>query len=67
MSQERGRGRLKRYLNNQQMTANSFAIQNGLDPSVVYKVLRGENNVSLQLAAKIEEATDGFVDMKIWV
>lgn len=49
------------------ISANRLAIQNGIDPSLLSKLMRGEiKRMSMDMASKIERATDGDVPLTVW-
>jgi hypothetical protein len=58
---------LSAWLAAHKVSANRFAIQNGIDPSLLGKLLRGvPQRVSTDLTHKIARATNDGVPMSIW-
>lgn len=63
-----GPAELRKYLDEKNLTANRFALDNRLDPGLVRKLLRGDQQrVSVDMAEAIEEATEGAVSWRSWL
>lgn len=59
---------LKAYLDSTGQSISAFAREHRLDGSELSKLLRGERSrVSVEMAQKIQEATDGYVRWDMWV
>jgi hypothetical protein len=59
---------LRHWLDDHRTNANRFAIQNGIDPSVLGKLLRGTTRrMSVDLANKVERATSRGVPYEVWL
>ena len=52
---------LKEWLKTNSMTVTAFSDQIGMDYSAIYRILRGERGVSLEVALVIEYYTGGEV------
>lgn len=59
--------RFNAYLKTHDLTFRAFAVQVGVDPSIVSKLAAGKIRPSLLLAARIERATTGEVSAVGWV
>lgn len=65
---QRGIEALNAWLTPRKLSINRFAIQNGIDPSLLSKCMRGATRrISMDLAHKIERATGGAVPLTVWV
>lgn len=59
---------LKKWFAEHSTTPYRFAIDNSLDGSELSKILRGiRKTVSVEFAAKVEDATDGNVSIRSWI
>lgn len=64
----RGIAALNAWLELHKLSVNRFAIQNGIDPSLLGKVMRGAvKRMSVDLANKIDRGTRGEVPVSVWV
>lgn len=64
----RGIETLRAWFEAHKTNANRFAIQNGIDPSVLGKLMRGvTQRMSMDLANKIDRGTRGEVPYGIWL
>lgn len=64
----RGIEAFRTWLEAHNTNANRFAIQNGIDPSLLGKFMRGmTQRMSADLANKIDRGTRGEVPFAIWV
>ena len=53
--------KLSDYLERESLTASRFAAHLGVEPSTITRLINGERGCSLDLAIRIEHATDGEV------
>lgn len=59
---------LNEWLAAHEITGRKFALKIGYDPDEFVKLVQGKRKwVSVELAAKIEDATDGVVHMRLWI
>lgn len=59
---------LQKWLDTNKLSANRFAIQSGIDPSILGKLMRGKmRRVSVELAYLIEKGTSGAVKYTAWL
>ena len=61
--------KLRAFLTNHSLSIQRFCIAHGLDRIAVQRLLKGERGIRMgvELAADIEDATDGEVPMRAWV
>jgi len=59
--------RLEAYLSQQNLKQADFAKQVGVTPATVSRLIAGQLAPSLDLAARIEDATKRKVPMRSWV
>ena len=63
-----GAAELRRYLDATNLSISAFCRENKLDVSEISKMLRGERQrISVDMAGKIESATQGFVTWRSWI
>lgn len=55
---------IKEYLFRNNLTVKEFAFQLKISNSYLYQLINGDRKPSLKLALKIEECTQGDVDVK---
>lgn len=59
---------LKAWLEKHMISANRFALKCGLNQSEFHKLLSGKRvRVCVEMAAIIEDATDGEITMRMWI
>lgn len=60
---------LEQYISTTYPSVNAFAKTHGFDQSTISKLLRGErgSQMTVELAAAIERATEGVVKMHMWL
>lgn len=59
---------LKAWLKERGLSANRFALKCGLNQSEFHKLLSGQRmRVCVEMAAVIEDATDGEITMRMWI
>jgi transcriptional regulator with XRE-family HTH domain len=60
--------RIKARLARLGQSANQFARETKIDQSEFHKILNGKRlRVSVEFAAKMEDATEGEVHMRLWI
>jgi transcriptional regulator with XRE-family HTH domain len=55
---------IKEYLFRNNLTVKEFAFQLKISTSYLYQLISGDRKPSLKLAQKIEECTQGAIDVK---
>lgn len=58
----------KSWLDRHNLTIYQFALNNGIDPNNLRRIVNGQQTrVSLEAAARIEKGTNGTIPMDAWV
>ena len=57
---------LTEYLSDQSLKPTQFATSLGVEPSTIIRMVNGERRPSLDMALRIEEATEGKVTTRDW-
>ncbi|MBN7759475.1 helix-turn-helix transcriptional regulator [Nitratireductor aquimarinus] len=58
--------KLETYLSERDMKPSAFAVEIGVAPSTITRILRGERSPGLDLVMRILRATDGKVSVEDW-
>ena len=58
---------LEKYLRDKGIRASAFAEQVGASASTITRIMRGERGIGLELAVRIERATEGQVPIRAWL
>jgi hypothetical protein len=59
-------GDLRDWLELKGLSLHAWALQNGLDPAALSKIMSGKQGASLARAVQIEELTEGAVKASRW-